>query len=89
MSLRLLCETAAKDDNKQLDNYLKVNFANAKKALDQDIKTTLSTQNVHEESIVQLLHTGTHNYKSSKNIEQTIAISIIVGSILMSSHGKE
>ena len=90
MSLRLLCETAAKEDNnKNLENYLKGNFDNAKKILDQDIKTTLSTQNVNEDSIVQLLHTGAHNYQSSNNMEQTIALSIIIGSILTITHGKE
>lgn len=89
MSLRLLCETAARDNNKKLDNYLKINFANAKKTLDQNIKTTLSTQNVNEDSIVQLLHIGAHNYQSSNNMEQTIALSIIIGAILTISHGKE
>jgi hypothetical protein len=90
MSLRLLCETAAKEDNnKKLDNYLKGNFAKAKETLNQDIKTTLATQNVNEDSIVQLLHTGAHNYKSSNNVEQTIALSIIIGSIITITHGKE
>lgn len=90
MSLRLLSETAAKDDNnKKLENYLKGHFAVAKRNLDKDIKTTLSNQNVNENSIVQLLHTGAHNYQSTSNIEQTIAISIIIGSILTISHGKE
>lgn len=90
MSLRLLCETAAKEDNnKKLENYLKGHFPTAKKDLDKDIKTTLSNHNVNENSIVQLLHTGAHNYQSSNNIEQTIAMSIIIGSILTISHGKE
>lgn len=90
MSLRLLCETAAKEDNnKKFENYLKGHFSTAKKDLDKDIKTTLSNHNVNENSIVQLLHTGAHNYQSSNNLEQTIAISIIIGSILTISHGKE
>lgn len=90
MSLRLLCETAAKEDNnKKFENYLKGHFPAAKKTLDNDIKTTLSNHNVNENSIVQLLHTGAHNYQSSNNIEQTIAMSIIIGSILTISHGKE
>ncbi|MCF6159120.1 MAG: hypothetical protein E3K32_11275 [wastewater metagenome] len=90
MSLRLLCEIAAKEDNnKKLQNYLKGNFANAKKTLDQDIKTTLSSQNVNESSLVQLLHTGAHNYQSSNNMEQTIAVSIIIGAILTITHGIE
>lgn len=89
MSLRLLCETAAKEDNnKKLENYLKGYFDEAKKDLNQDIKTTLAGQNVTEESIVQLLHTGAHNYKSTSNMAQTIALSIIIGKILTLSHGK-
>lgn len=88
MSLRLLCETAAKTKNKKLEEYLKEHFAEAKKSLDQDIKTTLANQNVKEESILQLLHTGAHNYQSSNNIQQTIAISLIVGAILTLTHGK-
>lgn len=90
MSLRLLCETAAKEDNnKKFENYLKGYFAEAKNSLDIDIKTTLSNHNVNENSIVQLLHTGAHNYQSSNNIEQTLAMSIIIGAILTISHGKE
>jgi len=89
MSLRLLCETAAKDKNKQLDKYLKENFTNAKETLDQDIKTTLSTQNVNERTIVQLLQIGAHTYKASNNMEQTIAMSIIIGSIITITHGKD
>ena len=89
MSLRLLCETAAKDKKKNLDTYIKEHFQNAKKALDQNIKTTLANQNVTEASLIQLLHTGAHNYQSSSNIEQTIAISIIIGGIITITHGKE
>lgn len=90
MSLRLLCETAAKDDeNKKLDSYLKTYFDRAKKNLDKDTKTTLANQNVTENSIVQLLQTGAHNYQSSLNFEQTIALSIIIGSILTITHGKD
>lgn len=89
MSLRLLCETAANSAKKSLDNYLKDNFDEAKKGLNQDIKTLLSNQNVKKESIVQLLHTGAHNYQSTSNMEQTLAISIIIGEILTLTHGKE
>lgn len=88
MALRLLCEAAAKDCSKNLDQYVKATFKIAKSALDQDQKTTLSNQNVTESSIVQLLHTGAHNYTASSNIDQTIAISIILGGMLVSTHGK-
>lgn len=88
MSLRLLCEAAARDNNKKMDDYLKDNFEKAKKALDQDMKTTLANHNVTSTSIVQLLHTGAHNYSSSTNIDQTTAMSIIIGSMLTLTHGK-
>lgn len=90
MSLRLICEAAAKDNNnKKIDNYLNDHFEAAKKTLGKDIRTTLKNYNVRKESIVQLLHTGAHNYESSTNVEQTIAMSIIIGSILTISHGKK
>lgn len=90
MSLRLLAETSAKDDNnKRIDTYLRGYFAEAKSNLNQDVKTSLSNHNINENSIIQLLHTGAHSYQSSNNIEQTIALSIIVGSIITISHGKE
>ncbi len=88
MALRLLCESAAKDKNMKLDNYLKNNFDKAKQMLSQDIKTTLANQNISKTSIVQLLHTGAHSYTSSKNAEQTIALSIIVGAIITMTHGQ-
>jgi hypothetical protein len=89
MSLRLLCETGAKEKNTNLIKFVTANFEAAKKTLDQDIKTTLSNQNVNEKSIIQLLQTGAHNYQSSNNIEQTLAVSIIIGAILTITHGKK
>jgi hypothetical protein len=89
MSLRLLCESAAKDINLTLDKYLNTHFANAKKNLDQDIKTNLSNQNVTEKTIIQLLHTGAHNYQAVNNLTQTYAISVILGEMLTLTHGKE
>ena len=89
MSLRLLCEAAAKECGLGLDGFLKTYFDDAKKRLDQDTKTTLANQNVTNDSLIQLLHTGAHNYRSSSNLEQTIAMSIIIGAILEITHGKE
>lgn len=40
------------------------------------------------QSMLQLLHTGAHNYKTTPNVEQTIAISIILGAMLMITHKK-
>jgi len=89
MALRLLCETAAKDCDKKMDEYIKCFFKKVKSNLDQDIKTTLANQNITEDSLVQLLHTGAHNYTStSTNPEQTLAISIIIGAMLSVSHAR-
>ncbi len=87
MALRMLVE-AATSDNK-LEKYVKTNFTDAKNTLDQDQKTLLSTQNVTENSMVQLLHVGAHNYSATGDLPQTIALSIIIGAILSITHGKE
>ncbi len=89
MSLRLLCETAAQDKNTKFDKFLINNFGTAKETLNQDIKTTLANQNVTEKTVIQLLHTGAHRYESSSNVEQTIALSIIIGAILTSTHAQD
>jgi hypothetical protein len=90
MSLRLLCEAAANDSpHEGMDKYIKAYFAAAKKALDQDEKTTLSSENVNEGTIVQQLHTGAHNYSAANNLNKTLAISLILGEILNLSHGKK
>lgn len=88
MAMRLLCEAAARDSSKNLDQYVKGRFQDAKSQLDQDQKTTLANQNVAEGTIVQLLHTGAHNYSVSSNMDQTMALSLILGGILTASHGK-
>ncbi len=88
MSMRLLAEAAASDLKSTLGQYLKTHFKTAKTKLDTDTKTTLSTQNVRESSIEQLLHIGAHNYTAANNLEQTIAVSIILGKILEISHGR-
>jgi len=89
MALRLLCEAAAKDCKLDLDKYILPRFPKAKGTLDQDARTSLSVNNVTDKSIIQLLHTGAHNYTASANIDQTLAVSIIVGAILTDSHGKD
>lgn len=89
MALRLLCEAAAKDNSVDLKKYIQTHFESAKKKLNKDSKTTLSTQNVTDTSLIQLLHVGAHTYQSSNNINQTIAISIILGQMIQLTHGKE
>ena len=86
MSLRLLCETASGDQG--IPEYVRMYFNNAKKNLSKDEKTLLSNHNVKENSIVQLLQTGAHNYSASQNLDQTIAISIILGAMIQLSHNK-
>jgi hypothetical protein len=89
MSLRLLAETAAKDLKKKFEDYLTEHFDPAKKSLDQNEKTTLSNQSVSKDSIIKLFHTGAHDYHNSKNEEQALALSIILGAMLTLSHGKQ
>lgn len=89
MSLRLLCETAAHDlGYDKLDDFIKKYFPLAKKKLNTDVKTFLSEQNISQETLPQLFHTGAHNYQSSVSSEKAMAISIILGAMLKESHGK-
>lgn len=89
MSLRLLCETAAKECNMQMDKYITSHFEKAKGTLDKDSKTTLSNHNITEKSIIQLLHTGAHNYQAAANMDQTQALSIVIGAIITCTYGRE
>lgn len=92
MAFRLVCETAAREvittSSDPIGKYVDDYFTKAKQMLTKDEKTFLSTQNVTQESIKQLLHTGAHNYSSSKVPAQGMAISIILGKMLVLSHGK-
>lgn len=89
MSLRMLAETAAKDMKKDTHDYLTGHFDTAKKSLDQNAKTSLSNQSVTKDSIMKLFHTGAHDYHNSKNEEQALALSVILGAMLTLSHGKQ
>lgn len=90
MSLRLLCETASKDLNyKDIKDYINKYYPIAKKKLNQDTRTLLASQNVKEETLPQLLHTGAHNYMSSTSQEQAICVSIALGAMLQESHGRK
>lgn len=85
MSLRLIVESAT---SKRIDDYIESNFENAKKVLTQDQRTTISNYSITEKKLVQLLHTGAHKYSSSANIDQTIAMSFIIGAMLEITHHK-
>ena len=93
MSLRLLCETAAADcgytGKKAIDEYIEKFYPLAKKRLSQDIKTFLHEQNILQETLPQLFHTGAHNYQSSVSSEKAMGISIVLGAMLKESHGKQ
>ncbi|KGL48865.1 hypothetical protein [Porphyromonas gulae] len=89
MSLRLLCESAAKEDRRTINEYLQEYYDNAVKSLGQNDKTTLSADNVTKTSITQLLHLGAHNYKASSNKSQTYSISLVLGKMLTLTHGKK
>lgn len=88
MALRLLCETASTDLGFRMDDLLVKNFKAAKKNLGKDVGTTIFSQNVKEGTIVPLLHVGAHNYDAAKNLDQTMAVSYVVGGILSITHGK-
>ena len=91
MALRLLIESASeKKDKPSIDSYIKANFESAKKKLSKDKKTFLSSQSVsNQNQLIKLLHTGAHDYGSSANIEQTKAMSIIIGEMLKITHSKK
>ena len=87
MSLRLLVESAANSDG--ISTYVSNNYADAKKTLTQDQKTTLSNNSVDsDQKLIQLLQSGAHNYTNSANFEQTTAMSIIIGAIISKTHLK-
>ena len=99
MALRLLCETAWKDlKMNYLEEYLKKYFDVAKARLCKAEKTLLS-KNLSDEDpkplethkqLLSRLQDSAHTYdESTRNYRQTVAISVLVGAILSSSHGKE
>ena len=83
--MRLLCEIAF---GNRWGNHLKNRFDAAKGKLTTDEKNTLHSQSVNKGKIVSLLQSGAHGYTASNNLEQTIAISLIIGILLEESHGK-
>lgn len=83
MALRLECELVADCvSSEDMAAMVKMDFDQAKALLTQDQKTFLSQNAVTKDNIVTLLHTGAHNYTGSYNLQQTIAMSLIVGGIL-------
>lgn len=93
MSMRLIVETAQRDlkdkDITRIDDYVKKYFKKSKEVLSQDERTFLSVNNVKENSVVQLLHTGAHNYEASGSEDQTRALALLVEAMIFQSHGKK
>lgn len=99
MGLRLLAETATaegvgEEKTPHLSMYVKKYAAKAKKNLrnradGQDIVTYLDTQAVTPDSMIKMLQSGAHGYTSTNNREQAIALSILLGQMLILSHGRE
>lgn len=88
VALRLLTESAAGGFGK-LDTYIERNFSDAKKNLTKDDKNTLYNNSVDDEKkLIALLQNGGHTYSASSNIDQTLAMSIIIGAILKITHKK-
>ena len=90
MSLRLIVETAAKDNKTSLsiEQYVKKHYSKAKEAMTQDQKTTLFLKCPGgENNIIALLQTGAHNYSAANDIIQTLSLSELIGKMLLISHG--
>ena len=89
MALRLLIDSTNDNQKDDISKYINSNFDGGKTKLSKDQKTTLSGNNVTKDKLASLLHTGAHNYSNASNIEQTIAISLIIGKMLEITHGKK
>ena len=90
MALRLLIETAAREESmNDFNDYVQKYFDSAKKLLSKDEKTTLSNNSVDKTTMPQLLHTGAHNYQSSLSYDKAYAMSLIIGKMLSLSHKKK
>ena len=89
MGLRLICELAAGGNKNELNNFLKTHFDLAKARLNQDEKTTLSSQGIKDaKKCIELLQQGAHGYTAANNIEHTVALSLLIGKILEITYDK-
>ena len=83
MALRLQCELIAGcSDSKGMSALVEADYKSAKGMLSKKQKAFLVTNGVTESNIVSLLQTGAHNYEASYNLQQTIAMSLIVAGLL-------
>ena len=85
MSLRLLCEAMSGAVNtRDLCDFARENYAEAKRKLSQEAKTFLRAKTVDENNFPQLLQTAGHNYTGMADYQQTVAMSLIIGKMLES-----
>lgn len=89
MSLRLLCEAMSKTQSTRgMSSFLSENFSTAKTQMDKDARTFLHNQSVTPENIVGMFETAGHNYSGMANYQQTIAMSLVLASLMIHFHGK-
>lgn len=88
MSLRLLVETVANDENLKIDSYLKKYFDDAKKNLTSEQRNSLFASCSGVDKVIALLQMGAHNYEASSSVDQTLALSNLIGKMLLLSHSK-
>lgn len=96
MGLRLLAEKAAQEmkvPDPDLNMYVKEYAAAAKSRLrqredKQDLVTYLESQSIAPDTMIRRLQSGAHGYTSTNNRDQAIALSILLGQMLVLSHGK-
>lgn len=93
MGLRLLAEQAAKEEGSDLAGYVNDYFASAKRDLiervgSRDVATYLHANNVTPQTTLSLLQASAHAYTSSNNKDQAIALSLILGGMLNTTHHK-
>lgn len=98
MGLRLLAETATAEDiggkDPDLSMYVDKYAAKAKKNLrhradGKDVVTYLDSQSLSPENMTRKLQNGAHGYTSTNIREQAIALSVLLGQMLLLSHGRE
>ncbi|MDR2440381.1 MAG: hypothetical protein LBE12_13555 [Planctomycetaceae bacterium] len=89
LMLRLLVEAASGNSTRDFSKYVKTNFAEAKNSLTPDERNTLSSKSCDDSTkLIQLLKAGGHNYKDSNDLNQTLAMSLIIGQMIKRTDGK-
>lgn len=89
MALRLICDLVAREQGeKKFANLLEKDFEEFKTNLTQNQKTFIFNQKVDAGHIVPLLNCGAHDYMGNNDIQQTIAISFILGQFLLKYHAR-